>query len=692
VNSPSDPLATKAAAVLPFAVAIFLGAFLLFQVQPLIGKYVLPWFGGAPAVWTACMLFFQMLLLAGYTYAHFSTRFLSPRMQAFLHIALLVAALCVLPIAPSVRWKPKSSDDPTLRILILLTACVGLPYFTLSATGPLLQSWLARRFANRSPYRLYALSNIASFLALLSYPTLVEPMLSRHTQSTAWSIALVLFALICGYCAMASSKPAAQDMGNVVPSAIPVSSTHYILWLLLPACASLLLLAVTNTICQDIAVIPLLWIVPLAIYLLSFVICFDSPRWYDRRLFVPLMLVALAVVCWAAFPGHDDLPISQRVGAYVFALFACCMVCHGELYRLKPLPQRLTGFYLFLAAGGSLGGVFVAIVAPLVFTNYTELQIGLMLAYVLMLVALFCDPGSPVRHGRLPLVWIAASVAGALLALVLWASASAHLSGGKMIWRSRNFYGVLTIYQQGSGSHELRILHHGGITHGLQLLNSKVRDEPTTYYGRDSGVGLAFVSLPSTSPRRIGVIGLGAGTVATYGAPGDTMRFYEINPMVIQLAQWWFTFLSDSQAKIDIVPGDARLSLEAEPGQNFDLLVVDAFSGDAIPVHLLTAQCVELYLRHLAPHGLIAIHISNKHLDLEPVVRKLAAHAGLTAVKIHGMGDNLFDYDSDWMLMSPDPATLKSNLIRSAITPANLSGRDVPLWTDDYSDLIRILR
>ena len=698
MNSPSavsnrnDAPAARSMAALPFAFAIFLGAFLLFQVQPLIGKYVLPWFGGATAVWTACMLFFQAVLLAGYAYAHLSSRYLSARMQMFLHILLLVAALCVLPIAPSGRWKPSSGDDPTLGILMLLLACVGLPYFVLSSTGPLLQDWLARRWPGRSPYRLYALSNIASFLALLSYPVLVEPVFSRSVQSMLWSMGLVIFAILCGYCAVTSRDSSRQDEERVDPSVELTSPAHSILWLLLPACASLLLLAVTNTICQDIAVIPLLWIVPLAIYLLSFVISFDSPRWYDRRVFVPLMLVALVLACWAGFPGHDDLPIPQRIGAYVLALFACCMICHGELYRLKPPANRLTMFYLFIAAGGTLGGVFVAIVAPLVFTNYTELQIGLMLAYVLLLVVLFLDRSSPLYRGRQPIVWLGGNIAGALLALVLWASASAHLGGSKMLWRSRNFYGVLTVYQQGNGLDERRLLHHGGITHGLQLQDRRIRDEPTTYYGRHSGVGLAFASLPTGVPRRIGIVGLGAGTLATYGQAGDVIRFYEINPMVIELARWWFTFLADSPAKIDILPGDARLSLETAPSQNFDLLVVDAFNGDAIPVHLLTAQCLDLYLRHVAPRGLIAIHISNQHLDLEPVVRTLAAHVGLTAVKISAASEDQFDYDSDWMLLSRDPAVLQREPIRGAITPAATNGRTVPLWTDDYSDLIRILR
>jgi hypothetical protein len=304
----------------------------------------------------------------------------------------------------------------------------------------------------------------------------------------------------------------------------------------------------------------------------------------------------------------------------------------------------------------------------------------------------FMDPRSSLYVVRRRVILHFVSLACGVLGIILWIDASTHLSGSRMLWRSRNFYGVLTVYQQGSGLSELRLLHHGSITHGLQLLSLKIKDEPTTYYGRHSGVGLAFASLPNAAPRRFGVIGLGAGTVATYGVLGDVMRFYEINPMVIQLAQWWFTFLADSPATIEIVPGDARLSLEAEKGENFDLLIVDAFSGDAIPVHLLTAECVQLYLRHLARQGIIAIHISNKHLYLEPVVRALAANAGLSTVGVQATGQDPFDYDSDWMLLARDPAVLQRDPIRSAITPPASSLRPMPVWTDDYSDLIRILR
>ncbi|HSV16740.1 MAG TPA: fused MFS/spermidine synthase, partial [Tepidisphaeraceae bacterium] len=555
----------------------------------------------------------------------------------------------------------------------------------------------------RPPYRLYALSNVASFLALLSYPTLVEPTMTRRMQALVWSICLAVFAVVCAYCAINSTTPGSErnrdDPDSSARRAAESGSSAYlrngrddIWWLLLPAGASLLLLAVTNKICQDVAVVPLLWVLPLAIYLLSFVICFDSPRWYDRRVFVPLLLIALAIACWAAFPGHEEWSIPLRVAAYALALFACCMTCHGELYRLKPPPARLTAFYLLIAAGGALGGLLVALVAPMIFTGYSELQIGLMLAFTLLLVALFRDPKSLIYHGRRPVLWLAMIIAGVALALLLWITATPHLAGSRMLAQMRNFYGVLTLYRQGSGEAETVLLQHGGVTHGLQLTTPSLRRQPTAYYGPQSGVGVALRSLPALQPHRVGAIGLGAGTIAAYARAGDGYRFYEINPMVIDIARSRFTFLGDCLGHVEVVPGDGRLSLENEPDRHFDLLAVDAFSGDAIPVHLLTAECFEVYLRRLAPRGIIAIHVSNQHLDLEPVVRKLAAHAGLACVLVHATPVNdPFQYESRWMLLARDAASLDVEPIKSAVSPAE-ARREVPLWTDDYSDLIRILR
>lgn len=708
VQVASEDSSPPRALALPFAATIFLGAFLLFQLQPLIGKYVLPWFGGATAVWATCMLFFQTLLLLGYAYAHLSTRWLSPRMAAVVHVLLLLAALCVLPISPSPRWKPGPLDDPTIRILALLTACVGLPYFVLSTTGPLLQAWLARPSPQRQSYRLYALSNVGSFLALLSYPVIVEPLMTRRSQAITWSVALGAFAIACAYCAVrAALAPSpspgtpregrgedVSDGANVQRSTSSPPSVRS-LWLLLPACASLLLLAVTNKLCQDVAVVPLLWILPLALYLLSFVICFDSPRWYDRRVFVPLLMIGLAAACWATWPEHEDAPIPLRIAALALALFACCMSCHGELYRLKPPVHSLTSYYLLIAAGGSTGGAFVALLAPLLFTGYTELQIGLLLAFVLLVVALHRDSASPLFRRRRPLGWLLTAIGGVVLALVLWPGASEYLSGGRLITRSRNFYGVLTVYDTGSGDNAQRLLHHGGITHGVQMLAANLRRHPTAYYGRQSGVGVAIRSLAPGAAHRIGAIGLGAGTLAAYAEPGDLVRFYEINPMVIELARSHFSFLPDCRGSVEVVPGDARLSLERQADQRFDVLAVDAFSGDAIPVHLLTAECMDLYLRHLAPAGVLAIHVSNIHLDLQPVVQKLAAHAKLATARIVSPPLDSSQFDAEWILLARDPALLQAELILQAITattPSKTRQRDVPLWTDDYSDLIRILQ
>ncbi|HEX2099328.1 MAG TPA: hypothetical protein VHF69_01625, partial [Candidatus Synoicihabitans sp.] len=375
-----------------YAITVFTGAFLLFQVQPLIGKFILPWFGGSPGVWTACLLFFQTLLLGGYAYAHVLTSKFAPTRQAVIHLGLLVVALAFVPIAPAEAWKPGPAEDPTGRILLLLAATIGLPYFVLSATGPLLQRWFSQTHAGVSPYRLYALSNVGSLLALLSYPFLVEPWLTRHQQAWLWSAGLILFVGVCGSCAWRLRRLARA--GRVAAATVETARAErptpaaQALWITLPAVASILLLAVTNKLCQDVAVIPFLWILPLALYLISFILCFDHPRWYRRGLFATLVTLAIGVVCYLLFEGNGA-PLEQQVIGYLVLLFTACMLCHGELYRLKPAPAYLTRYFLAIAAGGAAGGLFVGLAAPYLFSQYWELHVGLWsLAYVMGLVAL----------------------------------------------------------------------------------------------------------------------------------------------------------------------------------------------------------------------------------------------------------------------------------------------------------------
>jgi len=803
-----------------YALTIFTGAFLLFQVQPLIGKYILPWFGGGPGVWTTCMLFFQVLLLGGYAYAHFTSRWLKPRTQAIVHLVLLAAALALLPITPSDSWKPHGGGNPTLQILALLAASLGLPYFVLSTTGPLLQQWFSRAQPGRSPYRLYALSNVGSLLALLSYPFFFETHFTRKLQAGMWAWGLVAYVLCCGFCALRLWKSEVQSLESGVQSpksraqslesdaAAPLAlstptsqhstapSLHHaptppihqstnpsihqsplalslliphaspltrLLWLLLPACASVLLLATTNKLCQDVAVIPFLWVAPLALYLLSFIICFDSPRWYVRFPFTLALIAALGGLCWALFSG-GDLALSKQVAIYCGGLFICCMVCHGELYRLKPDPRHLTGYYLMIAAGGALGGVFVAVAAPLLFKDYYELHWGLFLCGLLfLLVCVATRPGSPgsevpsrkwnewrwlgctlallvfggldrliawlPAHAKaipkgystgLRIAWWSLLVLGValwlarrkyrsfrqwrlltcgwlslgLLALgaVLWKQA--HEAGNERVYRSRNFYGVLTVYEHEKNdpkSHYF-LLQHGRITHGLQFVDSAQAMLPVSYYGEESGIGLGVAALP-TSHRRIGVVGLGTGTMAAFGRAGDYLRFYEINPQVQAVATSWFSYLPQSPAKVEVAPGDARLSLEREPPQHFDLLVLDAFSGDAIPVHLLTKEAFEVYQRHLNTNGIIAVHISNHYLDLEPVVLNLAHQFGykLASIDYEETPDAWWLYSSTWVLLSRDGQIINSPEIRSAASTIKTNASKVPLWTDDFASLFQIL-
>ena len=668
-----------------YAVTIFLSAFLLFQVQPLIAKVILPWFGGTAAVWTICMLFFQLLLLAGYVYSHAYVRLRVPA-RRHIHIALLVLAAATLPLAASAAWKPLGGEDPTWRILGLLATSVGLPYFMLSTTGPLVQAWYARSHEGAAPYRLFALSNLGSMLALLTYPLAVEPLLTLRHQTAVWSAGFVLFALACATLAWRSKGAEAQrlapdDAGKPRPGL-------QALWAALACCASLLLLAFTSYMTLNIAAIPFLWVVPLALYLLSFVLCFEASGWYRRWLFLPLLAAGLAGVCVTLTRSNPS--IWSLIPLYSATLFVACMVCHGELARSKPHPQHLTGFYLMLALGGAGGGVLVGLVAPNVFKDLYELPIGMLALCVLVMAALLRDRSS-VLHGRwripVGLVLLALTVALGVALARTYAEDSADTRV-----TSRNFYGVLSVRDSGEGPEAMRMLSHGTIVHGKQFLEADRRDWPTTYYGPTSGVGLALIDAHEHGPVRVGVVGLGTGTIAAYGRTGDVFRFYDINSDVVKLARTEFSFLADSPAKVDVALGDARLSLERESPQNFDVLALDAFSSDAIPVHLLTVEAFKTYLRHLKPTGVLAVHISNRYLDLVPVVQQAARQLSLEVRQVENDDDDDAGvYRSDWMLLSASPAVFEGRLLKEVAERID-TAPGVKLWTDDYSDLYRILK
>lgn len=671
------------------AFTIFLSAFLLFQVQPIIAKMILPWFGGGAAVWTTCMLFFQLLLVGGYLYAHWTTRRLGARTQAIVHCALLALAAAALPIVPDAGWKPAGDGDPGAHILGLLAVTVGLPYFVLAATGPLAQVWYSRAHRGALPYRLYALSNAGSMLALLTYPVAVEPWLPTRAQALGWSGAFIVFALACAVLAWRSRGASWEVAAGAAAADAPPAAGRYLLWGALAATASVLLLAFTSQLSQNVAPIPFIWVLPLALYLLSFILAFDGSGWYRRGIYLPLTAVGLAGVTALLHADFRHAELWVMLPAYAATLFAACMVCHGELVRLKPAPRYLTGFYLAISIGGALGGVFVGLVAPRVFLDLYELPVGLVMMAAMAALVLALD---------------AHTIAGALRgAVVAGAGALAVALAGTLWWiydgyardttvRVRNFYAAMRVRDSGFGAEQERVLTHGSITHGKQFTVPERRKWVTTYYGETSGVGRAILAAGLDGPVRVGVIGLGAGTLAGYGRAGDSFRLYEINPQVIELARAQFTYVADTRAKVEMSLGDARLSLEREPPQGFDVLAMDAFSSDAIPVHLLTAEALETYFRHLKPGGVLAVHISNRYLDLKPVLRAAAARFGRHARLVDEDSDDARGvYGSTWVLIADDPGVFERPPLAGAAAPLE-SDRRVRLWTDDYSDLWRILK
>jgi hypothetical protein len=718
----AGPQVSRQTTKLFYGLTICLSAFLLFQVQPLLAKIILPWFGGGAAVWTVCLLFFQVVLLLGYMYAHVLTQWLPHRAQRWVHVAVVAASFIGLEIPPKNLWIPAGPEAPVRHILLLLCATVGLPYFLLASTSPLLQAWLARSKPGVVPYRLYALSNLGSMLALLSYPLVVEPFFSTSHQADGWSIAYAGVAILCataGFLATGSGTDDANARSEF--TAAPNGKTQG-LWIALAACGSALLLSVTTHVTQNIASVPFLWIVPLSLYLLSFILCFDSRGWYHRGLFLRLLGVLLGGMAYALSPSFASLPVKVLIPLFWAGLFVCCMFCHGELARLKPDPAHLTKFYLMISIGGAMGAASVALVAPRIFSGYYELHVALAGCAILVLAVHLHDPESdfhrtPWQPSWLVLISLAIALVGSLFTTAREQALEARLT-------VRNFYGVLRIIQgrvpnlvvvKGEATQPpdedtryLRLVN-GTIDHGLQFLAPSRRRWATSYYSLNSGIGVAFrearqssgadtsntepdSSLRAGRPLRVAMIGLGAGTVATYGQPGDRFTFYEINPLDVRVAKTEFTYLSDSKASIDIVMGDARLSLERQPPQNFDVLAVDAFSSDSIPVHLLTREAFELYFRHLKPDGILAVHVSNKYLNLKPVVASAAASLSKEAVMVVNLDDHPNGiFSAMWILLGSHDAMTGQRQIEKAgtiLSPADT--RD--LWTDDYSSVLKLLK
>jgi len=748
------------------ALTILLSSFLLFLVQPILAKQILPWFGGSAGVWTICLVFFQLVLLLGYTYAQWLTRRRVGSRQFVLHTLLLLISCVTLPIIPGSFWKGGYGTEPALQIVGLLATTVGLPYLMLASTAPLLQRWLSTaagsRMQERSIYRLFALSNLGSLVGLLSYPFAIEPFATVRTQAWVWSSAYLLF-VTCSisYAWRRRRLPGIPDAGMASKTGpeVPPSPGLYAYWIGCSALGSALLLSVTNQITQNVASIPLLWIVPLSMYLLSFVICFEGRSgrgWYERRFWITPAMLATGAMAWALFADDANLSIYAALPVFTVGLLLGCVVCHGELARSKPNPDYLTHFYLSLATGGALGGLLVGVVAPQVFNGYWEMPLAVA---GLAALGVYCGSDEARRSPRTS--WTAnlifASLATALILLLLrglpsaldsytlgwakivkgdarWGCAALLIMSALLLQRYglsraialaallctltlewsyyrslsagsafsvRNFYGALRVVEAPYDVRQIRRLWHGVILHGSQIMEPPQRGMPTTYYGESSGIGRAILSGHRTvGPLRVGSIGLGAGTLAVYGKPGDLFRVYELNPAMLDIAEHQFAYLGDSQAQVEPVLGDARLSLELEiaggafdrPEQRFDVLSIDAFSGDSIPVHLLTREAFATYARVTKPDGVIAFHLSNLYLDLPPVVEQIVRDAGFHAVLVVDRPHTSdLTLPSDWVLVTRSTTFLRQPEIAAHSTRI-VPRSGLPVWTDQFSNMFQILK
>ncbi|MFZ9500935.1 MAG: fused MFS/spermidine synthase [Beijerinckiaceae bacterium] len=690
-----------------FASVMALAGFLLFQVQPMLAKYILPWFGGSATTWIVCMLFFQVALLAGYALAYLVTLPFPVATQAKVQLALLALVLLFLPITPSESWKPGAEDDPTWRIVALLAASVGLPYMALATTSPLLSRWLASAGAGLDPARFFAASNFGSFLGLLSYPFVFERMLSSGEQTTLWSWAFVVYAALFAFCAWIAMRAAPEDGALAAPQAAraPIHAPMRAagedapaLWILYSALGSILLLATTNAITQWSAVVPFLWIAPLSLYLLTFVIAFGGQGLYRRGPFALAFLLLGGVTLMMTRP-ETSADLLAQLALQSATLFVGCMICHGEMVRLQPPPARLPKFYLAISFGGALGGVAVALLAPLVLRDYFEHQIVLTAIGAAAAWILWRELRVDARSWRTP----AAGVAGVFFLFGVGVAIHDEArTEDVLVERVRNFYGVLRVVKEDERDpeHFSLVMQQAGVDQGSQYQKVEKHLEPSCGFDADSALGLVFDHhakrrADPKAPLRIGVVGLGAGMVAGLGRAGDMMRYYELNPAVLDIVNRRFYFLKETRAQTDVLLGDGRLVLErqlaAGQKQNFDVLVMNAFRGASPPMHLMTQEAFEVYLAHLAPDGVLAINFELDTFEMAPLHRGMARRFGLDVRWFETAESEECEQPISWALYTRDKAFFETPEVKEEISEWRDKGRAEIVWTDKSSNLMSIL-
>jgi spermidine synthase len=696
--------------MLLFGASIFLSSILYFWAQPLLVRYLQPLFGGGAGIWLASMLFFQMLLLGGYAYSFWMSRKVPFKKQAIVHGALLFFSLLCLPLAPSEQVWALGHSFPALRVMLLLSISFGFPGLLLAANSTLLQYWIASLDHEHDPYRYYALSSAGSMLAVLSYPVLIEPASSRSTQALVWSCAYIVFSITCIACAnrFRKHKAVGREAENSTEKVSSQSSD--LLWWGLPAVSSALLLSITNKVCRDLAPIAFLALGALSLFLISYIVAFNGG--YRRRYW--FVIFTLLTICsylmmfgtslnlpnWKilhplqqAMKFAQDLSIFKQIIVFFATLFSGCMVCHGELYRWRPSEALLPKFYMCVAAGGVLGGLAVTLIAPIVFSTYVELHI----CFLFILIFIAWMVWRERLGGRWPKLRRVGATSTVLWIILIGAGVLRQTSNnGKFtVAASRSFYGTLKVQEYvpppSQADEHHYILFSGPIVHGLQYLPVDRRKIPTTYYAPLTGVGLTFRYFPKQKARRVGLVGLGAGTLAAWGKPDDLFRFYEIDEGAVAMARQHFSFLQDSEARTEIVMGDARVSMEQEAAQNYDILVLDAFTADSIPTHLLTLEAFRVYAGHLNPQGVIAVHISNQSFNLRPVVESVAKKMNFQHLSIHNEVGSLHRYSSDWILMTRNQEFLNHPAIAAAASALRKSIPGFKYWTDEKMNLLEIL-